>query len=224
MNSVLGLVRLTANVTVAGVTKKTLVRFTGGGAELTINLDNISICRLTMPNDFIDSTTTPYADASAATAALADQVIDCLIETSPASDLTNLTAAFAANQLDVTDAQSGAGNTFRTFAAAVHLDAGDLTFAYSLTLNNAAPGQVNAYLMDGDGNIIDSDTSTSLVGTLTLTVPDSGCYRVGWTSSETPGPGATTMSLSVAVANDGMTMGEIVALWDDGVSSGEVEC
>lgn len=150
-------------------------------------------CFLTMPTLLIDGDDTPYADATAAAAALAAQVASCLVEQTVAAsgDVIDLfTASFATGtsvlsiartDSTVSNPQAGGGSMlFRCIATA----AGGISIDYSLT-PNASPTflvvDVNVY--DTAGSLIDSASdiqfdTVSLSGTFNLTIPTDGQYDV----------------------------------------------
>ena len=183
-------------------------------------------CPHLMPNLLVDGSAEPYADAAGAAAAILAQVVSCLIELLPGSVITNTTAAMVGGALEVTDAlDTGTGPLSIGFGFGASLRAGSLVLTFALAFDDPASSSVTAVLFDAAGVEVTSDDSASGSGTLTLTVPEAGCYTVLVIAQQTPGFGSpTTLGVTFSLAGAGLEVGPIQADWDDGIDTGSVLC
>lgn len=172
-------------------------------------------CFLTMPTTLIDGTTTPYADSTAAAAALADQAASgCYMEGSVMSfgaSRTTFSSAFASSVLTLlSDA------TLTSFAPAfledyiltrVYLTAADgLSIDYNMALTH--PGMMALLAMvielyEDDGTTLvattySGPTDLAFVGTWAPTIPADGYYYIKSFAQVAP-DSAGTQTTSIAL-------------------------
>lgn len=175
-------------------------------------------CFLTMPTTLIDGSTTPYADSTAAAAALADQAAPgCFMEGSVMSfgaSRTTFSSAFTAGVLTLlSDATLTSG--FPTFLedyilARVYLTAADgLSIDYNMSLVN--PGVLALLAMgidlfeDDATTLVDTTASgpsdVTFAGTWAPTIPADGYYYIkasAFIAPDTAGTQSTSMALDIS--------------------------
>ena len=171
----------------------------------TENCCGAAACDLTMPTLLIDGTTSPYADSSAAAAAIADQAFNCLLEALASStNRVSLTASVASGTMTINESLSESpvvGSD--SFITRVYLlAASDLGYTYNVSVDTTSLSySIDLYEDDGS-TLVDSASDSdpfgsSISGSGTLTVPSDGYYYVKITVAGTPAfPAATSLTFS----------------------------
>jgi len=171
------------------------------------------------------SITPTFPDYATAAAFIAASVSDCdTIYSFPGADLPGtFTSSFDGTTY------TAAGEANASFEAAEHLTVSILIAVsmasgdvLSLAFTNTGDGDTSetlAQLVDcATGDILDSDTSASGSGTLTLTAPDDGIYYVRMNGSQDFGgsnfPENTDVTWSVTSSAVWILL-PVIALWDD---------
>lgn len=162
-------------------------------------------CDLTMPTLLIDGTTSPYADSSAAAAAIADQASSgCYAEGRPQGSDTRTTfsSSFSSGTLDVQQDYSWTVNPVNQFAIRMYLTSADgLSVSFDFVTTGGTGMATSALVLyeDDQTTVIDSDSgSGNRSGTFAPSIATDGYYWLKTTTSDLPfGSGTSAITISV---------------------------
>jgi len=224
LSAVFQLSRLTANLMYQGATYTRVVTYNGRNATLNLNLDFIESAGATS----VYAINYIFADYASAVAGLAARAADCLVAAEDGFDITNLSASAIAGGLSITNTTVASPGTQVGFG--MDVTTGDVVMAYSITFDASCSFNIELLMYDDEFTLVDSATAnytgqSSGGGSLTVTAPSDGFYRMAIVATQIPGPGSpTSQTMSASVTQTDATASNVVALWTDGSDIGLVPC
>jgi len=217
-SAVFQLSKLTANITSAGVTQKTLVVFTGRNAELNIGLDFLDLATCFL--DLIDviNSGVPWVSEAEAESYMTTYNGDCGVFFLSGSALGNASFAVVENTDSIEISEDSTSNLGANFRLPV-----TLSIASGLEIDFSCTGGTYAWasLVSEDetyDEVVDVSAGSGTLVFPALTVD--GCYFLSILLDTPDDPASYSLTLRSA----GIRLGTLKSSWDDGASTGYVLC